>query len=275
MALRTPSRRRRDPEGRMPLGSHLRELRDRVVKAAVAVLLGAVAGWFLKDPVLAALAAPLEEAASEAGRAGEVTLNLGNLTGILDLQIKVSIVLGIIASSPVWLYQLWAFITPGLTRREKRTTVAFVGTAVPLFLAGSGLAFLVLPNAVSFFVDLTPQGFVNVIDASTYIGFFLRIIVAFGLAFVTPVVLVGVNFVGLLPARTMLRAWRWVIVLCFAFAAVATPTPDALTMFLLALPMCGLFFAAIGIAALNDRRRARRDRDEGYGGLSDDEVSPL
>jgi len=259
----------------MPLGAHLRELRDRLVRAVIAVVIGAVIGWFVKDPVLAALAEPLEVAAAAQNRSGEVTLNVGNLTGILDLQIKVALFIGVILSSPVWLYQLWAFITPGLTRRERRTALAFVGTAVPLFLAGAGLAFMVLPNAVRFFVELTPEGFVNVIDATTYIGFFMRLLLAFGIAFVIPVLLVAVNLLGLLPARSMLAAWRWVIVVCFGFAAVATPTPDALAMFVLALPMCGLFFVAIGVAALNDRRRARRDRNEGYGGLADDEVSPL
>lgn len=259
----------------MPLGAHLRELRDRLFKAVIALLLGAVAGWFLRNPVLHALSEPLIEAAEEQGRSGQVTLNVGNLTGVLDLQIKIALFLGVIVSSPVWLYQLWAFITPGLTRRERRTSLAFVLTAVPLFCAGAGLAYLVLPNAVRFFVDLTPENFVNVIDAGTYIGFFMRLLLAFGIAFVVPVVLVAVNLVGLLSAASMLKAWRWVVVVCFAFAAVATPTPDALSMFLLAVPMMALFFAAIGISALNDRRRRRRDVEEGYGGLADDEPTPL
>ncbi|WP_298806498.1 twin-arginine translocase subunit TatC [uncultured Pseudokineococcus sp.] len=259
----------------MPLGSHLRELRNRLVWSAVAVLLGAVAGWLLFDLVFGLLTVPLTEAAREAGREDDITTNIGSVTGAFDLKVKVSIFTGLLVSSPVWLWQLWAFVTPGLTRREKRYTVGFVVAAVPLFLSGVALAYVALPRAVSFLVDLTPEGTVNIIDTSMYIGFIMRILLAFGASFLLPVVLVALNFVGLLPARTILAAWRWVVVLAFVLAAVLTPSPEPTAMFFLAIPLCALFFLAIGVAAINDRRRRRRDERDGYAGLSDDEAAPL
>lgn len=256
----------------MPLGSHLRELRNRVVIAAIAVTLGAVAGWFLYVPAIDALSSPLTQAAVAQGREDDIGLNFASVTSPFDLRVKVSAFLGVLVSSPVWLWQLWAFITPGLTRKEKRYAGGFVVVAVPLFLGGAAMAYLALPRAVAFLVDLTPEGTVNYVDATFYLGFVMRILLAFGIAFLLPVVLVALNMVGLLEGRTMLRAWRWVVVVCFTFAAVATPSPEATAMFGLALPMCALFFLAIGISMLLDRRRAKR---EGYADLADDEVSPL
>ncbi|WP_123378720.1 twin-arginine translocase subunit TatC [Pseudokineococcus lusitanus] len=256
----------------MPLGSHLRELRNRLVIAAVAVVLGAVAGWFLYNPAIEALSAPLTEAAVAQNREGDIELNFNSVTSPFDLKVKVSVFLGILVSSPIWLWQLWAFVTPGLTRKEKRYAGGFVVVAVPLFLGGAALAYLALPRAVAFLVDLTPDGTVNYVDAQVYLGFVMRILLAFGIAFLLPVVLVALNMVGLLAGRTMLKAWRWVVVVCFTFAAVATPSPEVTAMFTLALPMCALFFLAIGISMLLDRRRAKR---EGYADLADDEVSPL
>ncbi len=256
----------------MPLGSHLRELRNRVVIAAIAVVVGAVAGWFIYEPAIFALSAPLREAAVAQNRLGDVELNFGSVTSPFDLRVKVSAFIGVLVSSPIWLWQLWAFITPGLTRKEKRYAAGFVVVAVPLFLGGAAMAFFALPRAVAFLVELTPDGTVNYVDAPFYLGFVMRILLAFGIAFLLPVVLVALNMVGLLSGRTMLGAWRWVIVVCFTFAAIATPSPEATAMFSLALPMCALFFLAIGISLLLDRRRAKR---EGFADLADDEVSPL
>ncbi|MEJ5915636.1 twin-arginine translocase subunit TatC [Pseudokineococcus sp. 1T1Z-3] len=259
----------------MPLGAHLRELRNRVVVVAVAVTVLSVVGWVFYDEVFAVLGRPLAVAAAEAGREDDVTLNIGSVVGVFDLKVRVSVFTGVLLASPVWLWQLWAFITPGLTRREKRYATAFVTASVPLFLGGVALAYTALPRAVTFLVELTPEGIVNLVDTSMYLGFVMRILLAFGIAFLLPVVLVALNVIGVLQARSMLRAWRWVVVVSFAFAAVATPSPEVTAMFFLAVPMTLLFFVAIGISALNDRRRARRDREEGYGGLADEEVSPL
>ncbi|MFV0460992.1 MAG: twin-arginine translocase subunit TatC [Actinomycetales bacterium] len=267
----------RDPEGRMPLREHLVELRNRIFKAGIGLLLGAVAGWFLYDPVLSGLSRPIQEVAAEAGR--EASINFGAVASPFDLKLRVAAFIGIIVSSPVWIYQIWAFVTPGLTRRERGYALGFFFVSIPLFLSGAYLAYRAMPNFVRFLVSFSPEGFSNFIDAQVYLGFVMRLIISFGLSFLFPVLLVGMNFIGVVSGRAMLKAWRWVVVVAFGFAAIATPTPDVMSMFLLAAPLLGLFFLAIGIAMLNDRRRRRRDPDQAalaeIADLSDDAASTL
>ena len=276
MATETPPRPSRkgrggkDPEGRMPLRAHLLELRKRVVLAGVAVLLGAVAGWFLYDPVLNYITAPIQRL-QDAGQ--DIAINFVGVGTAFDLKIKMSIWIGFIISSPMWIYQLWAFITPGLTKKERRYALGFVAAAVPLFLAGVWLSSLFIPNVVTFFTAFTPVDGANYIAADVYLGFVMRTVLAFGAAFLLPVVLVGLNLAGLVSGRAVLKAWRWVTVLCFTFAAIATPTPDILAMFMLATPMMLLFGVAIAICMANDKRRAKGEPQ--YAGLSDDEASAL
>ena len=238
----------------MPLREHLVELRRRIVLSTLAVLLAAVAGWLLYDPVIAALQAPLTRMQER----GLVALNYGGVATPFDMKIKVSLFLGVLISSPWWLLQLWLFVTPGLTRRERRTAVAFLAAAVPLFLAGAYLAWRVLPNAVRLLLEVTPTNAANLVDAQMYLSFVMQVILAFGIAFVIPVVMVALNAAGLVRAQTLLAGWRWAVLVVFTFAAFATPTPDAITMIALALPMCGLYFAAVGICHLHDRRADRR-----------------
>jgi sec-independent protein translocase protein TatC len=258
----------------MPLREHLRELRQRLVKAGLAILAGAVIGWFLYPPVFDALTRPLTDIV-RAHPDRFVKVNFGQVASPFNLRLKLSFYLGFVLSSPVWLYQLWAFIVPGLTKREKRYSLAFVGAAVPLFAAGIALAWLVLPNAINFLTEFTPKGGSNIIVADDYLTFVLRIMLAFGLAFVVPLLLVALNMAGLLSAIALARGWRVAVFLCFLFAAIASPTPDAGSMLALAFPMVALYLAAVGIAWLNDRRRARKAAAEGFGDLSDDEASPL
>lgn len=236
----------------MPLQQHLLELRRRVVLAALGVLAGAVVGWLLYDPVIAALQEPI----LALDREGPVVLNFPGVVTSFDVRVKVSLFLGVILSSPWWLLQLWLFITPGLTRRERRYTVGFLLAAVPLFLAGTWLAWTVLPNAVRVLTQFTPDEGANIMDAQLYLSFVLRVVLAFGIAFLLPVVMVGLSFTGLVRARTWLNGWRWAVVLVFVFGALASPTPDVVTMFVLAVPMLALYFLAVGIAALRERRRA-------------------
>ncbi len=261
----------------MPLREHLLELRNRVVKGGLGLLLGAVIGWFLYDPVLEALTKPIQEVAAQANRSASP--NFGAVASPFDLKLRISSFIGVIVSSPIWIYQLWAFVTPGLKRKERAYALGFFGVSVPLFLAGSYLAYRALPNFVRFLVSFSPEGFSNFIDAQVYLGFVMRLILAFGLSFLVPVLLVGLNFMGLVAGRTMLRAWRWVVVAAFTFSAIATPTPDVMSMFMLALPLLGLFFLAIGVSLLNDRRRRRKDPElaalDSVRDLGDDEASPL
>ncbi len=264
-------RRKRAPDGRMSLGDHLRELRRRFVIAAVAVMVGSVLGWVEYDWLFNKIMEPLRKLAEE--RHGLVNINFGGITQPFTVQLQVALFVGVIVASPVWLYQVWGFIVPGLTKREKRTTMLFVAAAVPLFLGGCFLATKIVPRAVEVLLGFTPQGAANLPDAALYLTFVTRFILAFGLAFLLPVFLVGLNAAHVLPARIMLKGWRIAVILIFVFSAMMTPTPDAWTMLALAFPMIVLFYAAVGISALLDRRRARREPD--WSKVSDDEASPL
>jgi sec-independent protein translocase protein TatC len=258
----------------MPLGEHLRELRQRLIKAGIAILVGAVIGWFLYQPLFEALVRPIIDLTHE--RVGaDAKVVFPQVASPFNLQLKLAFYLGVVVSSPVWLYQLWAFIVPGLTRREKRYAFSFVAAGVPLFLAGIGLAWMVLPNAVKFLTEFTPRGAANYINADDYLTFVTRIMLAFGIAFVVPLLLVALNLAGVLSARALGRGWRVAVFLCFLFAAIASPTPDAGSMLALAFPMTGLYVIAWFIAWLHDRRKARQAGADPLAGLSDDEASPL
>jgi sec-independent protein translocase protein TatC len=232
---------------------------------------GSVLGWIVYDRLFTAIMAPLRKMAQERG--GLVNINFGGITQPFTVQLQVALFVGVIVASPVWLFQVWGFIVPGLTKREKRTSMAFIGAAVPLFLAGCFLAAKAVPNAVEVLLGFTPQGAANLPDAALYLTFVTRFILAFGLAFLLPVFLIGLNVAHVLPARIMLKGWRVAILLIFVFAAMMTPTPDAWTMLVLAFPMVGFFFAAVGISTILDKRRARRDPE--WLKVADDEASPL
>jgi sec-independent protein translocase protein TatC len=160
--------------------------------------------------------------------------------------------------APIWLYQIWAFITPALHKRERRIAIFFVATASPLFLAGSWCAYLLLPHAVHVLLGFTPQDLGNLIRFDDYLDFVLRLILLFGIAFVLPVFLLLLNLIGLISGSTILKPWRFAVFIIFVFTAAFTPTPDPITMTILAVPICILYFASGLIALLVDRRRRKR-----------------
>ncbi len=252
----TPKKRRtRGAGAKMPLLAHLREARNRALWALGGVVVAAVGGWLLYPFIIDAMSDPVTNLTAD-GRAA--ALNFSAVATSFDMKIKVSLFAGVILASPWWLYQIWAFISPALTSRERWMSVGFIGAATPLFLTGASLAWLVLPRAVQFLTDFTPESGVNFIDAQMYLSFVMRLVLGFGIAFTLPVVMVGMALAGIVRARTWLGGWRWAVVLIFTFAAMATPTTDAVTMFALAIPMLALYFGAVGICALIDRRRDRR-----------------
>ncbi|WP_034647871.1 twin-arginine translocase subunit TatC [Cellulomonas sp. HZM] len=242
----------------MPLRAHLVELRRRVVLASLGILVGAVVGWIFYDPVFEALQRPILQVAQE--RDTVVSINFAGLATAVDMKVKVAFFIGLIVSSPWWIYQLWAFINPGLTHKERVRVYGFLAAAVPLFLGGAAFAAAMLPNAVRVLTEFTPDGATNLIDAQTYLSFVMRFVLAFGLAFLLPAIMVALTLGGVVRASTWARGWRWAVLLSFTFAAVMTPTPDILSMMLLALPVCALYFIALGIGLLHDRRAARGER---------------
>jgi len=186
----------------------------------------------------------------------------------------VAVIVGVIVSSPVWLYQLWAFIAPGLYAREKRWGYIFIGTAVPLFLAGVILAYLSLGRSMHYLLGLTPGGVANIIQVDQYMSFVMAMMLAFGLAFLVPLLIIMLNMVGILTHERF-RKWRRVLIFgVFLIAGMANPSPDPLTMLILGGACALLVEVAEFIVWSHDRRRARLHPDP-YAGLADDELSPL
>lgn len=255
--MRQTARRRagRAPDARMPLREHLTELRNRLLLSLAGIVVGAVIGWFLFSPTFEALQRPLLDVAERQNAL--VSVNFSGLATALDMRFKVAFFLGLILSSPWWLYQLWAYVAPGLTGKEKRYTVGFVAAAVPLFLGGIAAGWYIFPHAVEILASFRPDGTQQLLDAELYLTFAMRLLVAFGLAFVFPVVMVALTWVGIVPWTAWLKAWRWAVLLIFVFAAAMTPTPDAITMMVMAIPMCALYFGAIGIGALRAKQVAK------------------
>jgi sec-independent protein translocase protein TatC len=267
-----------NPDGRMPLLDHLRELRSRVVKAVLALVVGTGIGalpWVF-DPTWHLFEHPFCSAVIR-GQTG--CKRFGDqlvINGIFDpfnLRLEVAFFFGLIVTSPIWLYQLWAFIAPGLYSKEKRYTYSFVGAAVPLFLAGAALAYWVMDRGLHFLLGLTPQGVVNLPPVSTYLGYFLAMILGFGLTFELPLTLVVLSYAGILT-HARFKKWRRVMIFAvFVFAGIASPSPDPATMLLLAAPCVILVEVAEIIVWAHSRALARRPSL--YDGLSDNEPAPL
>jgi sec-independent protein translocase protein TatC len=240
----------------MSLGQHLIELRKRLFRSALAILLATVVGWFLADLVWNALREPIITIA----KAHNATINYSNITSAFDLKIQIALTVGVVLSSPFWLYQIFAFLVPGLTGKEKRYTFGFFFTAVPLFLAGCAAGWFVLPHIVVLLTSFVPTEDASFIEAKDYLGFVLKLVLAIGVAFVLPVFIVLLNFIGILSARGILKAWRVAILLICVFTAIATPAADVMSMFLLAIPMVVLYFMAVGVAFWHDAVAQRKAR---------------
>jgi len=269
------TQRQANPEGRMPLMDHIRELRNRVVKIALALVAGMVLGYVFFDPIWNFITRPYCRAVGgcHTGSLGHTLAVSSPLDGFY-LHIKVAFVVGVILTSPVWLYQIWAFVAPGLYAREKRWTYIFLGTAVPLFLLGCYFALLVMGRGLHFLIGMVPQNTVAIFTADTYIAYFIAMILGFGLCFELPLFLVMLNLVGLLP-HARFKKWRRVMIFCvFVFAGIASPSPDPITMLMLGAVCVALVEGAELIVWANDRRRARLHPDP-YAGLADDQLSPV
>ncbi|PZE29011.1 MULTISPECIES: twin-arginine translocase subunit TatC [unclassified Curtobacterium] len=250
----------------MSLGQHLVELRKRLFRAVLAIAVCAVAGWFLTPWVLDALRAPVRNLA-RAGGGHVAELNFPVITGAFDLRLQIAITIGIVISSPVWLYQVWAFIVPALVRREKLYVIGFFGSAIPLFLGGCFCGWYVLPHIVGILGSFVSHEDASIVDAKTYYDFVIKLVLAIGIAFVLPVFLVLLNFVGVLSAAAIIGSWRIAILCILVFTALVTPSADVISMFLLAVPMVVLYIAACAVSWFHDRRAARRQAavDAEYG----------
>ncbi|MGP4110859.1 twin-arginine translocase subunit TatC [Streptomyces sp. 4N509B] len=258
----------------MPLTEHLRELRNRLAVSVGAILAVTIVGLFFAKDIMDFLSDPLPICPEDSNTLnGErcAMLTQDGLTSPFATYFKVSLLVGVIVSSPIWLHQAWAFIAPGLHKNEKKYSRAVVVVGVPLFLTGAYFAYWLLPRAIPVLLGFSADEAQNLVSMDNMLDISVRLALAFGLSFELPLVLVLLNLGGIVSGKRMISWWRWMVVGIAIFAAAITPT-DMMSMVALQVPVTGLYFIACGIAMLNDRRKRRRDPDAE---LDDDEASEL
>ncbi|UJH71078.1 twin-arginine translocase subunit TatC [Ornithinimicrobium sp. INDO-MA30-4] len=267
-------RKQRDPEGRMALSEHFIEFRNRVVVAVIATIAAAIVGWIFYDQILEVILDPVT-GKTDADGDPLVSTNFSNsLTAPFAIQLKVSLFTGFVLSSPVWIWQLWAFLLPGLKPRERKLALWFFAASVPLFFAGCALAAWALPQTTGVLLTFIPEAAgTGLLDGTMYLNFVLYFVIAFGVAFLLPVFMVGFNSIGFFPVRLMISGWRIALLAVLLFAAMATPDPSLWTMFALAAPMFALYWVAVGVSAINERRRKKKDPE--WTKASDTEASSI
>lgn len=253
----------------MSLGAHLLELRRRFLISAAALVVGMIIAFFIADPIIHLLTEPIREIADRRGTPNSALLNFGTITAGFDFRLRMAFSIGVFIAAPMLLYQVWAFIMPGLTRKEVKYTVGFLCAAIPLFFAGCAAGWFVMPNIIELMSRFVPEGGVNFFNYKEYYDFIFKLLLVLGVAFVLPVALVLLNFAGMMTGKAILKAWRWAILTITLFTAMATPAADVVSMFMLAVPMIVLYFAAVLVAILHDRQVAkRRAKDPVLGGLA-------
>ncbi|HVT64327.1 MAG TPA: twin-arginine translocase subunit TatC [Mycobacteriales bacterium] len=264
------------PDGRMSFEQHLRELRYRVTVSLAAVVAGTILAYVFHHWVMRGLSHPYcalpDSYRLVHGRCALV------VTGVLDaftVTLKLSLYVGVVLSSPVWLYQVWRFITPALYAHERRHALTFVAASMGLFGLGGVFAWFTLGKSLHFLLGFARGGITSLLTFDSYLSFITAMVLVFAVSFEFPLLVVMLNRVGVVSAQR-LRSWsRGIVFGIVVFAAVATPSQDPFTMLALAGPMCLLFGVAVLVASGNDRRRDRRLAASPYATLADDEVSSI
>ena len=242
----------------MSLGQHLVELRRRLVIAAIALVVGMTVAFFITDWVIWMITEPLRAIVETEGDAAKVELMFSTVTSGFDLRLRMSFAIGLLISAPVWLWQIWAFIMPGLTRKEVRYTFGFLAAAIPLFFAGCYVGLIVMPHIVEIMASFVPEGGASFFEAGYYYDFVFKLMIVIGVSFVRPVFLVAMNLAGIMSGMAILKGWRVAVLVATVFAGLATPAADVVSMLMLAGILVVLFFAAAGLSMLFDRRKAKR-----------------
>ncbi|HEX5563010.1 MAG TPA: twin-arginine translocase subunit TatC [Nocardioidaceae bacterium] len=259
-------------DGRMALVDHLRELRARLLRSVLVLVVALIVALFFYNQLLDIVYYPYGIAKEQLKGKVDTVATINGAGGPLLLQLKLCGVAAVVATAPYWLYQVWAFILPGLHPHERRATRVFALVAGPLFLAGVGVGYYVLPKGLTVLIGFAGPKLQSLVDFGEYFSFFSRMLLVFGVSFEIPVFVVLLNLAGVLPGRTLGKYRPWIVVGTFVFAAVATPSTDPFSMLMLAIPMTVLFLVSEVIARLVDRRRRRAAP---YAGLDDDEASGL
>ncbi|HVF04905.1 MAG TPA: twin-arginine translocase subunit TatC [Frankiaceae bacterium] len=273
-----PRRRSSAPDdSRMTLVEHLTELRARMIKSVVALTLATIAAFVFFEPILAFLQRPYCDLPAHLRfppGGGDCQLYV---TGVLDqfmIRMRVALLAGAVVSAPVWLWQLWQFVTPGLHPRERRWAVPFVAASILLFAGGAVFAYFTLANGLRFLLAVGGGSITSILTVDKYLSFVTLILLAFGVSFEFPLLMIFLNVVGVAPTEK-LRRWRrgMFFGLC-VFAAVITPSQDPFTFLAMWLPLCLSYEVVILFGRLRDRVRRRRDT-ESTDNWADDEISPL
>ncbi len=243
------------PDGRMALSDHLRELRARLIRSALVIVVAFLIAIFFYDQLSDLIRTPYDEGVRRLQGDVETQIVVNDVTGPLMLQLKLCGVVAIVGASPYWLYQIWAFILPGLHASERKWSRIFALLAGPLFFAGVATAYFVLPKAISVLIGFTPAEATNLVDFGRFFSFITRMLLVFGVAFEIPLFVVMLNLAGVVSGKALGRYRPWIVIGTFVFAAVATPSTDPFSMLFLAIPMLALFLVAELIARFIDRRR--------------------
>jgi sec-independent protein translocase protein TatC len=254
------------PDGMMSLADHLRELRYRLILCVIVVILCAVGSAIWYEGLFGILLQPYLKAVDMlAVSYPNLTAQtvLSGVTSPFMLALKVCCVAGLVISSPVWLYHLWAFIAPALMAKEKRYALIFLGVSVPLFLAGVCVGYYILPQGISVLLSFTPDSvpILNLLDVEQFLSLMLRLMLVFGLGFLLPVVVVTLNFLGVISAKRLGKVRSYVVFGIFVFGAAATPSTDPFSMLALSIPMVVLYLAAEIVAHVHDRRKSKNAKD--------------
>jgi len=259
-------------DGRMALADHFRELRARLLRAITVLVLAIIVALLFYDQIFDFVTSPYTDAKTQLNPNVESKLISSDIGGPLMIQLKLCTFVAIGATSPYWLWQIWAFILPGLNPRERKWSWLFIAVAGPLFIAGMALGFYIMPKGLAVLIGFTQTDVTNLVDVGRLIGFMTQMLLVFGLAFEIPLFVVMLNLVGVLPGRVLGRYRPWIVLGTFVFAAIATPSTDPFSMLFLAVPMLVLFGISEVITRAIDRTRARRAEAQG---IPLDEASPL
>ncbi len=257
----------------MALSDHLRELRARIIRSTLVVIVGFCIALYFYDDLYQLILHPYEQAKEQLPKGTESEAVLSGVAAGLTFQLKLCGLAALVGSSPYWLYQIWAFILPGLHATERKWSRIFAAIAGPLFFAGVAVGYYVLPKAITVLIGFTPGGVKNLVEFTAFFSFISRMLLIFGISFEIPLFVVMLNLAGVVSGRQLGKYRPWIIVGTFVFAAVGTPSTDPFSMLFLAVPMLALFLLAEVIARLVDRARGR-----GHGSTdqwADDEVSTL